>query len=163
MISGLFLEGRPMDIISWLTQQKTPFEHRTHPEVFTAQEVAQAEHVPGREMAKVVLVKSEKGFALAVLPSAVKVNLDKLAGVLGAASVALATESEMANRFPDVEVGAEPPFGHLYKLPTVVEERLAHQSEIVFQAGTHRDTVKMRFADYQRLAKPMIGTFGEPT
>ena len=138
------------------------FEHLRHAEGFTAQEVAQKQHVPGREMVKAVLVKTDRGFALAVLPSTRRINFAKLAKALGAKSATLASEAEMAQVFPDVEIGAEPPFGNLYNIPTVVEERLAKEPEVVFQAGTHTDTVKMAYADYERLAKPVVGQFGDP-
>ena len=150
-----------MDIIAWLRNEGVQFEHLKHPEVFTAQEVAAEQHVPGREMVKAVLVKTDQGLALAVLPSIYRINFAKLAKVLGAKTATLAPEEEMARVFPDVEIGAEPPFGSLYNVPTVVEERLAKEPEIVFQAGTHTDTVKMKYADYARLATPAVGQFGD--
>ncbi len=150
-----------MDIIAYLRKERVAFEHLRHPEVFTAQEVAQTQHVPGREMAKAVLVKTDTGFALAVLPAVSRVNFAKLAKVLGAKSAVLAGEGDLAKIFPDVEVGAEPPLGNLYNLPTAVDESLASEPEIVFQAGTHVDTVKMKYADYAKLAKPTVGPFGE--
>ena len=151
-----------MDIIAWLKRERVKFEHQRHEEVFTAQEVAQKQHVPGREMVKAVLVKTDRGFALAVLPSIQRIDFAKLAKALGAKSATLASEEEMALVFPDVEIGAEPPFGNLYNVPTVVEERLAKEPEVVFQAGTHTDTVKMAYAEYERLAKPVVGQFGDP-
>ena len=150
-----------MDIIAWLRKERVAFEHLKHSEAFTAQEVAAESHVPGREMVKAVLVKTDKGFALAVLPSIHRVDFARLAKALGASSAALAGEGDLAKIFPDVEVGAEPPFGNLYNVETVVEEILARQSDIVFQAGTHTDTVKMSWADYAKLAKPKIASFGE--
>jgi Ala-tRNA(Pro) deacylase len=151
-----------MDIMAWLRKEGVKFEHLRHAEVFTAQEVAQKQHVPGREMIKAVLVKTDQGFALAVLPSIQRINFAKLAKALGAKSATLASEADMAQVFPNVEIGAEPPFGNLYNVPTVVEERLAKEPEVVFQAGTHTDTVKMAYADYARLAKPVVGQFGDP-
>ena len=150
-----------MDIIAWLKKENVTFEHRRHTQVFTAMEAAQSEGLPGREVVKSVLVKTDSGFALAVLPSIHRINFTKLASALGARSAALASEAEMKKVFPDVEVGAEPPFGNLYNLPTVVEEHLTREPEIVFEAGTHTDAVKMRYADYARLAKPAVGAFGE--
>ena len=150
-----------MDIIAYLTREKVKFEHLRHPEVFTAQEVAAAQHVPGREMIKAILVKSDTDFALAVLPAVFKINFGKLAKLLGVKKVTLAGEQDLAQVFPDVAVGAEPPFGNLYNVETVAEEHLLGEQEIVFQAGTHTDAVKMAWADYVKLAAPRVGQFGD--
>ncbi len=85
----------------------------------------------------------------------------KLAKALGAKSVKLASEQDLKELFPDVEVGAEPPFGSLYDVPTIVDDHLTTQDEIVFQAGTHKDTVRMKWTDYQNLEKPKVADFGE--
>jgi len=150
-----------MDIISYLKKQKVKFKKMKHPEVFTSQEVAAAQHVPGRELAKAVLVKADKDFVLAVLPAVYKIDFKKLAKLLGVKKVKLAGEKDMAKLFPDVEVGAEPPFGNLYEVETVVEEHLSQEEDIVFQAGTHKDTIRMKYADYAKLASPKVGPFGE--
>jgi Ala-tRNA(Pro) deacylase len=150
-----------MDIVSYLQEQKAQFKRMSHPEVFTSQEVAAAQHVPGRAMAKAVLVKADKTFVLAVLPSIYTVNFGRLAKLLGVKKAGLAGEEEMKPFFTDVELGAEPPFGNLYNLETIVEEHLTEEPEIVFQAGTHKDTIKMKFADYQKLVRPKVGQFGD--
>jgi len=150
-----------MDIASYLKKQKVKFKRMKHEERYTSQEIAAAQHVPGREMVKAVLVKADKAFALAVLPAIYKVNFKQLAKVLGVKKVKLADEKDMAALFPDVEVGAEPPFGNLYELQTVVDEHLAEDEDIVFQAGTHKDTIRMKYADYERLVQPTVGQFGE--
>ena len=150
-----------MDIVSYLKKQKVKFKRMKHPERFTSQEVAAAQHVPGREMVKAVLVKADKEFVLAVLSAICKVNFDRLAKILGVKKVKLAGEKDMARLFPDVEVGAEPPFGNLYDVQTVVDESLTEEEEIVFQAGTHKDTVKMKYADYEKLVNPKVGQFGD--
>jgi len=150
-----------MDIIAYLKEQKVAFEHMTHEEKFTSQEVAAAQHVPGAELMKAVLVKADKAFTLAVLSANCKINFKALAKALGVKKVKMAGEDDMATLFADVEVGAEPPFGKLYDVPTVVDEPLANEQEIVFQAGTHKDTVKMKWADYEKLESPKIASFGE--
>ena len=150
-----------MDIIAHLKKQKVKFEHMTHPEKFTSQEVAAAQHVPGDEMVKAVLVKADGSSVLTVLNSVHKVDFRKLAKALGAKSVTLASEQDLKGIFPDVEVGAEPPFGSLYDVPTIVDDHLTTQDEIVFQAGTHKDTIKMKWADYETLEKPKVAEFGE--
>jgi Ala-tRNA(Pro) deacylase len=150
-----------MDIISYLMQQKVEFEHLRHAEKFTAQEIAAAQHVPGRDMVKAVLIKADGKFILAVLPAIFKINLVKLKDYLGAQKLELAGEDEMRKVFADVDVGAEPPFGNLYNVETVVDHHLTTEAKIVFQAGTHTDTVRMRYADYEKLVKPRVARFGD--
>ncbi|MBI3286871.1 MAG: YbaK/EbsC family protein, partial [Chloroflexi bacterium] len=126
---------------------------------YTAQEVAAAQHVPGKQVAKVVMVKAGKQLMMAVLPAPYRVDLKKLASALGAKSARLAREEEFEGIFPDCEVGAMPPFGNLYQLPVYVDASLTEDVEIVFQTGTHSDTMKIRYADYQRLAQPKVAEY----
>jgi Ala-tRNA(Pro) deacylase len=150
-----------MDIIAHLKKQKVKFEHMTHEEKFTTQEVAAAQHVPGAEMMKAVLVDVDGEKVLAVLSANYNINFKELAKALSAKKVKLAFEDDLQQVFPDVEVGAEPPFGSLYGVKTVVDEQLAAESEVVFQSGTHKDTVKMSWDDYRKIEKPEVVPFGE--
>ena len=131
----------------------------THPQAYTAQDVAAAAHVPGRELAKSVVVKADGEFVLAVLPAPRKVDLEQLKSALGANEVQMAQESEFASLFPGCELGAMPPFGNLYGLKVIVEESLTEDEEIVFNASTHVDAIRMKYRDFERLAKPEIGRF----
>ena len=148
-----------MDVSKFLKKQKVKFQLRHHPARFTAQEVAAAEHITGEEVAKVVIVKADEGFVMCVLPATHVLDMKQVKKTLGAKKVRLATEDEMANLFPDCEVGAMPPFGAEYDLPVYVEERLATDEEILFPAGTHEDSVLMAWADYERLAQPTVASF----
>ena len=150
-----------MDVIAYLKEQKVKFERMKHEEKFTSQEVAAAQHVPGAELMKAVLVKADDAFVLAVLSANHKIDFRKLAKALKVEKVKLAGEDDLAALFPDVEVGAEPPFGSLYDLKTIVDEVLSADEEIVFQAGTHKDTIKMQWADYVKIEDPEIAAFGE--
>ena len=145
-----------MKIQEYLKEHGVSFETRRHPPAYTAQEVAAEEHVSGNELAKAVAIKADKGFALCVLPASYKLDMKKVAQATKMKKVRLADETEMAKLFPDTEVGAEPPFGNLYDLPTLVDEHLAEDKEIVFQAGTHRDAIRMTYADYAELAHPLV-------
>jgi Ala-tRNA(Pro) deacylase len=134
----------------------------THTPTRTAREVAESLHTPGREFAKAVVIKVDARLGLAVLPARARVDLDRLAGALKA-EVTLASEPEFAAAFPDCELGAMAPFGSLYGLPTWVDESLTHDREIVFNAGTHSEAIRMSFEDYRRLAEPVLLWFaGEP-
>ncbi len=146
-------------LIDFLKQEGVKFEHSSHPEVYTMQEVAAVEHERGRFVLKTVVVKADGEFLLVALPAALKVDTEALAKLLVAKEVAVAEEHEFANLFPECEVGAMPPFGNLYGLPLWLDKRLTACDHVVFNAGTHTDTIKMSFADFQRLASPKIGEF----
>jgi len=140
----------------YLEQNKVPYSHCTHRLAYTAQEVAAAQHVPGREMAKAIILKTDSQFVMVVLPAVMKINLKTLRNELPFAHVELATEKEFAELFPDSELGAMAPFGNLYGLPVYVDKSLAEDAEIVFNAGTHVDTIRIKYADFSRLAQPVI-------
>lgn len=142
-----------------LDREGVSYEVLSHPPAYTAQEVAQAQHVPGRELAKVVVVRGSQGFALLVLPAIYKVDLARAQAALGDPQARLATEQEFRSLFPDCEVGAMPPFGNLFGLPVYVDQTLAQDETIVFNAGTHTQTVRMRYADFVRLVGPKPASF----
>src|SRR5438552_623318 len=121
-----------MNIDEFLCSQQVPFERLRHRPVYSANRVAQVLHVPGKEVAKTVLLRAGGGYALAVLPATHRVDLDRVRVDLGEEQVEMATEEEMDRLFPDCERGALPPFGSLYSLPTVVDEALAADEQIVF-------------------------------
>jgi len=145
-----------MDIHEYLRQNGVAFVRHEHVPAYTAQMVAAEEHVTGHEVAKVVIVRGAERFYMCVLPVPRMLDLRKVARVVGESAVRLADEKEMATLFPDVEVGAEPPFGDLYNLPTYVDRRLSGHREIVFQGGSHGEAIRMSFLDYARLARPTM-------
>ena len=145
---------------AYLREKQVPFEVRHHPMAVTAQEVAASEHVPGKMLAKTVMVLAEGKMVMLALPAPYQVDMDKAGTVLGAGEVRLAHEEEFEDTFPDCEVGAMPPFGNLYKVAVYVEEALAEDETIVFRAGTHTDTMSVRYADFERLVEPTIAEFG---
>lgn len=139
-----------------LDRSGVQYEVMSHRQAFTAQEVAQAEHIPGKELAKVVMLRSGKNFCMVTLPAPYRVDLDKAKTALGAADLVLATEEEFAGLFPQCEAGAMPPFGNLYNVPVYVDESLTRDDMIVFNAGNHTQTVKMRYADFARVVQPKV-------
>lgn len=145
-----------MDIQMYLRDRNVGFRVHEHPLAYTAQEVAAEEHVSGDMLAKTVAVKAGEEFALCVLPASFKLDMKKVGKALKARDVRLADEAEMARLFPDVEVGAEPPFGNLYDLPTLVDRSLAEDEEIVFRAGSHRQALRMKYSDFASLASPTV-------
>jgi Ala-tRNA(Pro) deacylase len=127
-----------------------------HSPAYTAHEIAQSAHVSGKEMAKTVIVKIESWMAMVVLPASRRLSLETLQSVVGTRNVRLAKEHEFANLFPDCEPGAMPPFGNLYGLDVYVDPALALDDEIVFNAGTHTELIRMRYVDFENLVQPKI-------
>lgn len=149
----------PQTIKDYLDGQMVQYEVLTHQEVFTAPEIAHSLHVPGKELAKVVMVKVGQRFVMTVLPSTWKVSLNRLREVFGDSHVRLATEEEFKGLFPDCAIGAMPPFGNLYGLEVYVDSSLTADEEIVFQAGNHHDAIKMRYQDFAALVSPTVEEF----
>jgi Ala-tRNA(Pro) deacylase len=136
------------------------FETLPHREAYTAQGVAAATHVSGWTLAKVLVVRAPgEGPVMIVLPASCRLDLSALARVLGKPSVTLLPESEMKLFFPDCETGAMPPFGQLYGLPVWVDACFPKAGEFAFQAGNHHEVVRMRYAEYERLARPVVAEF----
>ncbi len=144
---------------AYLRQQGVAYEVQRHRQAFTAQEVAQAEHVPGRRVAKVVVIWADGRMAMLALPAPMKVDLEQVGAAIGAQQVRLAHEEELAVAFEDCEVGAMPPFGNLYDLPVYVDPALAENETIVIQAGTHTETISLRYEDFARLVQPRVVAF----
>jgi Ala-tRNA(Pro) deacylase len=142
---------------SFLDGKKVVYHVLRHHERFTSQEIAQSLHVPGRMLAKVVIAKVPEGLRMAVLPGDLLLDLKAFARVAGVKHAALATETEFRDAFPDCEVGAMPPFGNLYGMPVVVDRALAEDEEIVFEAGSHHEAIKLWYADFARLVSPKVG------
>jgi Ala-tRNA(Pro) deacylase len=143
---------------SFLRDNKIAFQVHHHPEAFTAQEVAAAEHVPGRALAKVVLVSGGDRLAMTVVPAPLHVDLTKAATALGVKEAHLASEEEFSSQFPDCDTGAMPPMGNgtLYDVPVYVDGALKEQGTIVFNACTHTDAIHMDYPDFERLVKPEV-------
>jgi Ala-tRNA(Pro) deacylase len=140
----------------YLDSQQVRYVSIKHSPAFTAQEIAASAHIPGEDVAKVVVVKLDGEMALVVLPAPEMVRLNHLKAELGVGEAEIASESEFKDRFPDCEVGAMPPFGNLYEMETLVEESLAGDHEIAFNAGTHTELIRMAYADYERLVRPRL-------
>src|SRR2546430_14561469 len=142
-------------LIDYLNQNNVEYGILHHVEAVTAQRIAQAEHIKGRHHAKVVMIRSGDQRLMTVLPADHQIDLEKVEKVIGK-SVSLDRESEFKSLFPDSAIGAMPPVGNLYGLPTFVDKHLAEQDYIVFEAGTHTDAIKMSYSDYAKIVKPKV-------
>ena len=144
---------------TYLDRQWVHYDVLPHPEAFRATEIAHTLQTPEKEMAKVVIVKAQKQFVMTVLPASWNVDLHRLRTVLATHHVRLATEDEITGLFPDCELGAMPLFGNLYGLDVYVDQSLTEDEEIVFQAGTHSDAIRMRYWDFAGLVFPVVAEF----
>lgn len=147
----------------FLDENKVKYITISHSPAYTAQEMAAKAHVPGKEIAKTVLVKVDGKLVMAVLPGSFKINFENLKKVLGSDNVRLADEHEFIDKFPDCEVGAMPPFGNLYGLEVFVANSLAEDEEIAFNACSHSQLIKMSYSDYEKLVKPVRLEFAYQT
>jgi Ala-tRNA(Pro) deacylase len=138
---------------SYLMEHGVKYATHAHPKAYTTAEIAEAEQVPGDQMAKVVMLIADEAPVMAVLPGSRMINIDKAQETLGAGSVRLANEGEFSSLFPDCEPGAEPPFGALYDVPMLVDEGL-QRPDITFNAGTHEETITLSLSDYLELTHP---------
>lgn len=141
--------------LEYLNRMHVRFSHSIHPRARTARETASAERVLPHEFAKTVVFFGETGFGIAVVPADQFVDLVKVSRLLDVPSARLATEAELMRLFPDCEVGAMPPFGDACPMPVIVDPAIVGDF-IAFTIGTHRDVVRISFADFQRLAAPKV-------
>ena len=140
----------------YLKQNKVKYVTCTHSQAFTAQEIAAAAHIPGKQLAKTVMVTLDGKMAMAVLPATDHVDLRLLKKATGAKQADLASEREFKDLFPDCEIGAMPPFGNLYDLEVYVAASLAEDADIAFNAGSHTELIRMAYADFADLVKPEV-------
>lgn len=151
-----------MKLEELLDRRNIDFEKLHHRPVYTANRMAQELHVPGREVAKTVLLRTEQGYVAAVIPANRRIDLERACGCLGEEWVEMASESEIHQIYDDCETGARLPFGSLYHLRTLVDETLEEDEDIVFEGATHEEAIKMHYRDFENLEHPLKGRFTFP-
>ncbi len=147
----------------FLDSNKIKYVSITHSSAYTAMEIAALAHVPGKDLAKTVMIKINGHMAMAVLPATHMIKMDLLKKAVGLDNVRLATEQEFKDKFADCEVGAMPPFGNLYNLEVYASDSLKEDEEIVFNAGSHTELIKMNYKDFERLVNPKIAQISYKT
>jgi len=145
-----------------LEQNGIAFEVMPHDPAFSAQQLAARMHVRGKEFVKAVVVKVDGRYAIAAVPAHRLVDEKALARLAGASRCELATEAEFRSLFPECELGAMPPVGRLYDLPTYVDEEVTRDEMVVANAGTHAEAIRLRYLDLARVVEPTVGRFGIP-
>lgn len=151
-----------MTVLEFLDEKHCDYRVTEHKPVYTAEQLATVEHVSPRKVAKPVVVRADGQYYLCVLPADRKIDLYAVQKHLEAKNVRLASEYEMEYLFGDSELGAEPPLGNLYDLPTLMDKKLAKDKQIVFQAGSHERAVWMSMSQYRRLTNPAVFAFSYP-
>ena len=146
----------PARLHNFLDELHAPYTTLHHDRTVTAHDTAAAAHLDNQLFAKTVMLKVDNTLAMMVMPAAYRVDLTRLSRALGGPMVELAEESDFRDAFPDCELGAMPPFGHLYGMPVYVDSRLAQQPEIAFNAGTHTEALRMPYSEFERLAQPEL-------
>jgi Ala-tRNA(Pro) deacylase len=141
---------------SFLDSNRVKYTTITHSPEYTAQEIAASAHIPGKDLAKTVIVKVDGEFAMAVLPASMHVSLSRLREAAGAGDAEIASEEEFEKLFPDCELGAMPPFGNLYNMPVYAAEQLTEDDEIAFNAGSHSELVQLAYSDFDKLVHPKV-------
>src|SRR6516225_8743505 len=149
-------------IKNMLETRGVAYEELHHRVAFTAQEVAQSEHVSGHCLAKVVVAMADGQPVELILPASRRVVLDRVRRLLGASAVRLASEAEMDKTFTDCETGAIPPLRHWKDVTVLMDASMSYARDLVFQAGTHEDAIRMNFQDWLAMVSPRVEFFSEP-
>jgi Ala-tRNA(Pro) deacylase len=149
----------PRPILAHLEQHGVPFTHRGHPFAISAQHVAEKAHISGFRLAKTVVLQVDGRLSLAAIPAPCRVDLQRLAALLGAREVRLMREAEFVSRFPGCEAGAEPPFGSLYGAPVLMDEALREQARIAVNDGTHDALLELPTPEFERMERPFVASF----
>ena len=143
-------------LVDFLDQEKVPYQIIRHTPSYTAQGVAAATHISGKELVKTVIVKLDGVVSMVVVPASQRVNIPGLRRALGTMDVLLASEEEFKDRFPGCETGAMPPFGNLYGMPVIADVSVTEDDEIAFNAGSHAEVIRLAYRDFERLVAPRI-------
>jgi len=146
-------------LMDFLDQNNIPYVVINHSSAFTASEIAASAHIKGQELAKTVIIKIDGRMSLLILPAKYKVNFDLLRNHTGSEHIELAEEYEFSDMFPDCQTGAMPPFGNLYGMKTYLDKTLVYDEEIAFNAGNHRQLIRLKMNDFIDLVKPDISHF----
>lgn len=149
------------DVLDYLNKKHIEYQVISHIPEYTSRTMALATHVPDNELAKTLVVQAGKQLWMAVLPADRRLSGQLLKRVLEVHHVRVATEEEVDTLIPDCEIGSMPPFGNLYGLPVIVDQSIAERTEIVFNACTHTEAIRMKFVDFEHLVRPLTGAIAE--
>lgn len=144
------------NVKSFLDKNRVKYRTIKHTPAFTAQEVAAAAHIPGKELAKIIVIKIDGKLAMIVEPANLRTDFKSLQRSLGAKHVELANEYEFKDRFPECETGAMPPFGTLFSMDVYLDDAWDEDKLIAFNGGNHSELIEMSYKDFLKIAKPKV-------
>ncbi len=151
-----------MNVQNYLDEMGARYALSQHDPAYTAQALAESEHISGRLVIKPVIVRADGRFVLCALPACYRVDLGKMRDLLNASEVSLVEESMLGDLFPDCELGAQPPIGRMFGLTTFMDSSVFDDEKVTFQAGRHDLAITMPLSDYRRVSQPRIAQFGRP-
>ena len=151
----------PASLTAALKRERMPYVVYRHPPAYSAQHMAAVSHTPGRCAVKVVICIADGKPVQALVPAHNHVDLERLRLVACVETLRIAREEEIAALYPDFEVGAAPPFGTMYGHRVFVEQCFVGEPEMVFNAGTHTESLCMHYSDFAEMVKPVVGAFGQ--
>jgi Ala-tRNA(Pro) deacylase len=134
----------------YLAEYDVPYVVMGHPHTATSAESASVAHVPGKLLAKSVVLEDAEGYLMVVLPASRRLDLGELQRQLKR-RLELANEYELGSLFSDCETGALPAIGPAYGLETLVDDALAEQPEIYFEAGDHEQLIHVSAEVFETL------------
>ena len=146
-------------ITQYLKEEKIKYKTLKYKTAYTAQEIAASAHIPGRQLAKAVVVELDGEMALAVLSAAYQIDFKELKKALGVKKVKIATEKDFEDHLPDCELGSTPPFGNLYDMKVIVDEKLTAEETIAFCSGKHTELIQLAYQDFAKLVEPEVAEF----
>jgi Ala-tRNA(Pro) deacylase len=146
----------PERLLNFLEAKHSHHKIIHHRDTYTAQEMAEATHISGRDVAKVVIITDGRRHHMVVLPANTRIDLERLSEALDIPNARLATEKELGRLFPDCELGAMPVCGNLYGLPVHMDSCLIPEPTITFAAGSHHQSIQMSTSDFMRDVRPQI-------
>ena len=146
-------------LCDYLDHESIRYTVISHSPAFTAQEIAAASHISGRELAKTVILRIDGELAMAVVPASYRVDLELLGELSSAVRIEIAHEADFRDVFQGCETGAMPPFGNLFDMPVHVADELTNDEYIAFNAGSHTELIQLRYADFERLVHPRVLDF----
>ncbi|MDP3741233.1 MAG: YbaK/EbsC family protein [bacterium] len=148
------------NVLDALKKARVKFNKIEHKVVYTAHDAAKTTKKKLGEIAKVVLVKVDKNLALVVVPAGKYTDLAKVKKALKAKKITIASEKDIA-KYLKTKVGLLHPFGHLYKIPTLLDKSLTKAKKMIATAGSYTHSVEMAIKDFEKLVQPVKGVFSK--
>jgi Ala-tRNA(Pro) deacylase len=147
-------------IVAMLKNSHVLFEAYEHEPVHTSEEAAKVRNTNPHEGAKALVFYADGKPLMIVLPGDMKVDMKEFKHQFDARDLRMATPEEVLT-VTGVPIGAVPPFGHIFGLPLYVDRTLQENERVVFNAGLHNKSIRLKESDWEKVAKPVVGNFSK--